>query len=420
MRVVVVGAGLQGVASAYFLARHGCEVTVLERAAAVAQGTSHANAGMLTPSMADPWNAPGILGHLLGWLGREDAPFLLRPTALPSMVGWGLAFLRNARPARYRDNMERNLRLASYSLVVLRELRASLGLRYDQRTAGTIKVFRDERAFDEAVARNTVLARLGLDVRPLSPASVVQVEPSLAPVRERLVGGIYCPSDESGDARAFTEALAAQAQAAGARFRFGEEVRGFARAGERIEAVVTAGGRHAADACVVAAGCWSAPLLAPLGLALRVRPVKGYSITVPTTGWAGAPGMPVIDDALHTAATPLGDRLRVAGTAEIAGYDQALTPARIENLFGLLLTLFPGYAPRLDRASAQPWAGLRPVSADGVPLVGRTRYANLFLNAGHGHLGWTLACGSARLLADLVLGRTPDIDPRPYDARRRP
>lgn len=420
MRVVVVGSGLQGVASAYFLAAEGCEVTVLEREAAVAQGTSHANAGMLTPSMADPWNAPGILRHLLGWLGREDAPFLLRPAALPSMAGWGLAFLRNARPARYRANMERNLRLASYSLVVLRELRARLALQYAQRTAGTIKVFRDARAFDAAVARSDVLARLGLDVRPLSPDGAVQVEPALAPVRERLVGGIYCPTDESGDARAFTEALAAHAQQAGARFRFGEAVRGFAPAGGRIGAALTASGRHVADAFVLAAGCWSPQLLAPLGVALRVRPVKGYSITVPTAGWAGAPSMPVIDDALHTAATPLGDRLRVAGTAEIAGYDRSLTPARIDNLFGLLLGLFPDYAPRLDRARAQPWAGLRPVSADGVPLIGRTRYDNLFLNAGHGHLGWTLAAGSARLLADLLLGRAPELDPRPYDACRRP
>ena len=420
MRVVVVGAGLQGVASAYFLAAEGCEVTVLEREAGVALGTSHANAGMLTPSMADPWNAPGILGHLLGWLGREDAPFLLRPAALPSMIGWGLAFLRNARPARYRANMERNLRLATYSLAVLGELRTSLALQYDQRSAGTLKVFRDARAFDAAVARNDVLRQLGLDARPLTPDAVVQVEPALTPVRERLVGGIHCPADESGDARAFTEALAARAQQAGAQFRFGEPVRAFEAAGGRIGAAVTASGRHAADAFVLAAGCWSPQLLAPLGIALRVRPVKGYSITVPTAGWAGAPAMPVIDDALHAAATPLGDRLRVAGTAEIAGDDRALTPARIENLFGLLLGLFPDYAPRLDRGNAQPWAGLRPVSADGVPLIGRTRCDNLFLNAGHGHLGWTLAAGSARLLADLVLGRAPALDPRPYDARRRP
>jgi D-amino-acid dehydrogenase len=418
VRVVVIGSGLQGVATAWFLAHQGCAVTVLERESAAAQGTSYANAGMLTPSMADPWNAPGIVRHLIGWLGQEDAPFLLRPAMLPSMVGWGLAFLANSRPARYRENMGRNLRLARYSLEVLRELRAELGLHYDERTAGTIKIFRESRAFEAAVRRNAVLAELGLDVRTLTPAEVVRTEPALADVRAELVGGLFCPQDESGDARLFTEALAARAIEASAEFHYGAEVTGFEIGGDRISAVTTSSGRHAAEAFVLATGAWSPQLLAPLGLQLRVRPVKGYSITVPVAGWT-APQMPVIDDALHAAATPLGRRLRVAGTAEIAGYDRALTPSRVDNLFKLLLGLFPSCAPHLDRAAAQPWAGLRPVSADGVPLIGRYRYDNLFLNTGHGHLGWTLACGSARLLTDLMLGRRPEVDARAYAAERR-
>ena len=417
MRVVIVGSGLQGVASAWFLAHQGCAVTVLEREPAVAQGTSYANAGMLTPSMADPWNAPGLLGHLLGWLGQEDAPFLLRPSALPSMLGWGLAFLANSRPARYRDNMARNLRLARYSLEMLCELRGELDLRYDERTVGTIKVFRERPAFDAAVRRNAVLAELGLEVRTLSPDEVARTEPALADVREHLVGGLYCPQDESGDARRFTEGLAAKAVEAGAELRFGTEVTGIEVAGDRIAAVVAGNERFRADAYVLAAGAWSPQLLAPLGLQLRVRPVKGYSITVPVAGWLG-PQMPVIDDALHAAATPLGTRLRVAGTAEIAGYDRALTPSRVDNLFKLLVGLFPASAAHLDRATAEPWAGLRPVCADGVPLIGRYRYDNLFLNTGHGHLGWTLACGSARLLADLMLGRPPALDARAYAAER--
>lgn len=420
MRVVVIGAGLQGVATAYALAARGCEVTVLEREPAVSQGTSYANAGMLTPSMADPWNEPGIFGHLLGWLGREDAPFLLRPRELPHLVGWGLAFIRNARPARYRASMAANLRLASYSLQALREWRAQLGLRFDERANGTIKVFRDRRAFDAALARNAILAELGLKVEALDPAGVARVEPALAPLQERLVGGIYCPQDESGDARAFTEGLAARAEGAGARFVFGAGVGGFEHEGDRITAVVGSAGRHAADAFVLAAGSWSPRVAAALGLAIAVRPVKGYSITVEMGRWSPQPRMPVIDDALHAAATPLGGRLRVAGTAELTGYDLALTPSRVENLFNLLLGLFPAYAPHLDRAQALPWAGLRPVCADGVPLVGPTRrWPNLFLNTGHGHLGWTLACGSARLLADLVQGRAPEIDAAAYDARRR-
>ena len=419
MRVVVIGAGLQGVASAWFLASRGCEVTVLERGGAVACATSYANAGMLTPSMADPWNAPGVLGHVLRWLGREDAPFLLRLRALPSIFGWGLSFLRNAQPARFRANLEKNLRLASYSLNVLRELRSTLHLCYDERSNGTLKVFRGARAFAEAVQRNALLSSLGLDVRALDAAQATRIEPALAPVRDKLVGGIYCPQDESGDARAFTEALAHKATEAGATFVFDAPVDFLDRSGQVILAAVSRRGVYGADTFVLAAGSWSQDLLRSLHFDLSVRPVKGYSITVPFGDWASPPRMPVIDDALHAAATPLGQRLRVAGTAELAGDDTALTPSRIDNLFGLLLNLFPGYAPYLDRLHAAPWAGLRPVSADGVPLIGRYRCQNLFLNTGHGHLGWTLAAGSAKLLADLMLGAVPEIDARPYDAQRR-
>lgn len=418
MRVLVIGSGLLGVTSAWFLSREGCDVTVVERLGGAAEGTSHANAGMLTPSMADPWNSPGIFWHLLQWLGREDAPFLLRPRALPSMLGWGLSFIAHSSPARQRASMDANLRLASYSLATLRELRATLPLAYDERTNGTIKVFRDRRAFDAAVARNAVLAELGLDVRALDAAQAVAVEPALAPIRDALVGAIYCPTDESGDARAFTQALADQARDAGVRFHFDCDVTGFEHAGGRLNAVLAGGRRLEAEQFVVAAGSGSPQLLAPLGIALPVRPVKGYSITVPAGHWSGAPQMPVIDDALHAAATPLGARLRVAGTAEIAGYDRALTPSRIENLFNLLLGLFPTYPQPLDRANAEPWAGLRPVSPDGVPRIGQLGFDNLFVNTGHGHLGWTLAAGSGALLAQLVCGRPTEIAAGPYDPNR--
>ena len=418
MRVIVVGSGLLGVSSAWFLARSGCEVTVLERSGGVAEGTSYANAGMLTPSMADPWNSPGIFWHLLQWIGREDAPFLLRPRALPAMLGWGLQFVKHSAPSRQRAAMEHNLRLATYSLATLRELRASLKLIYDERTNGTLKVFRDRKAFDESVARNRILASMGLDVRAVSAEQAVAIEPALAPVSHRLVGGIHCPSDESGDARAFTLALADRARDAGVRFVFDADVTGFEHDARRVQAVRAGERDYPADVFVIAAGSWSPLLLRQLRLWLPVRPVKGYSITVPTANWTGAPKMPVIDDALHAAATPLGARLRVAGTAEIAGYDLQRTPARIDNLFKLLLELFPSYAPLLDRRAAEPWAGLRPVSPDGLPRIGRLGPRNLFVNTGHGHLGWTLAAGSGKLLAALVRGTQPEIPAAPYDPRR--
>jgi len=279
-------------------------------------------------------------------------------------------------------------------------------------------VFRERQAFDAAATRSARLAGLGLEVQVVSADQAVAIEPALAPVADRLVGAIYCPTDESGDARAFTLALADRAREAGVRFVFDTEVTGFERDGARVTAATSGGSRHPADVFVVAAGSWSPLLTQHLGIALPVRPVKGYSITVPTARWHQAPRMPVIDDALHAAATPLGSRLRVAGTAEIAGYDESLTPARINNLFTLLLELFPSYAPQLDRNNAQPWAGLRPVSPDGVPHIGQLGAENLFVNTGHGHLGWTLAAGSGALLADLVCGKTPQIAAAPYDPRR--
>lgn len=418
MKILVIGSGLLGVSSAHALATAGHEVTVLDRAASAAQGTSHANAGMITPSMADPWNAPGIHWDLLRWLGREEAPFLLRPAALPGLVDWGLRFLAASRPAAFRRNLRANLQLARYSQQVMAELRARLDLPHDHRANGTIKVFSDPRHFEAAAGRNRVLSELGLALRTVDAGEAVAIEPALAPVRERIVGAVYCPADESGDARAWTEQLARHTAALGARFRYGTEVTALVREGDRLVAARAGSERFEADEFVLAAGAWSEPLLRGLGLQLPVRPVKGYSITVPMGDWRGAPRMPVIDDAMHLAATPLGRRLRVAGTAELAGDDRALTQARIENLFAAAARLFPSLAPWLDRGACEPWAGLRPMSADGVPRIGRLACGNLWLNTGQGHLGWTLAAGSARLLADMLANRAPAVDPAPYDPSR--
>ena len=324
MHVLVIGSGLIGTATAWYLRQEGADVTVVDRACGPARETSFANAGMLTPSMADPWNAPGVVWKLLGWVGREDAPMLLRPRDIPRLAGWGTRFLWNSRAASFERNMLRNVALASFSLDSLRELRAELGLSYCERTRGVLKVFRDPANLATAVAVAQQLGEHGVVHRALDREGVADVEPSLAPVAEKLAGGILHPDDESGDAHRFVCALAEAARAAGVRFEFDTAVTGLRAKGGRLAAVETTAGELSADACVLAAGSYSAPLLAGLGLRLPVRPVKGYSITVPFGDENLAPRRPVTDDHLHIAVTPFGDRLRVAGTAEFTGLDHSV------------------------------------------------------------------------------------------------
>ena len=419
MHVLVIGSCLIVTATAWFLRREGADVTVIDRAPGPARQTSFANAGMLTPSMADPWNAPGVVWKLLGWVGREDAPMLLRPRDIPRLAGWGARFLWNSRSATFERNMLKNLALASFSLNALRELRAELGLRYCERTHGTIKVFRDPASLARAVAVAEQLGEHGVVHRALDRAGVAEVEPSLAPVAEQLAGGILHPDDESGDAHLFVCALAAAAAAAGVRFVFDTAVTGLRTEAGRVLAVATAAGDLRADACVLAAGSYSASLLTGLGLRLPVRPVKGYSITVPCADERLGPCRPVTDDTLHIAVTPFGDRLRVAGTAEFTGLDHSVGEPRIRNLRQMFETMFPACAATVGRnADLSPWSGLRPMSVDGVPVLGATPLANLYLNTGHGHLGWTMAAGSGRAVARLVCGGEPELPLQPYRLER--
>jgi D-amino-acid dehydrogenase len=418
MKVVIVGSGLLGTSTAYFLTRHGHEVTVLDRASGPGMETSFANGGMLTPSQADPWNAPGVLWKALRWLGKEDAPLLLRPRALPSLGLWGLSFLRNSRRERHLRNALRNARLAAYSLAVLRRLRGDLAIRYDEACRGTLKVFRDPESMARSAAVAQALASQGVDHRVLDPDALLEVEPALAPIREALVGGIHYPDDESGDAHQFCVALCDAASQGGARFLFGTTVTGLRTRGQEVSAVETASGPLEADAFVVAAGSFSPLLLKPLGIRLPVRPVKGYSVTLPRGGWADGPTVPVVDDALHAAVTPLGERLRVAGTAELAGYDDTLREGRIRNLLALMKRIYPRYPLSLDESEAQPWIGFRPMTPDGAPVLGACRWENLYLNTGHGHLGWSMAAGSGKAVADLMSGQVPEIDLSDYSIGR--
>ena len=419
MRIVVVGAGLLGLTTAWYLRQHGCDVRVIDRAEGPGRETSFANGGMLHASQANPWNEPGVLGHALRMLGREDAALLFRLRALPFMLGWGLRFIRHSSPARYLRNFEKNAHLARYSLAMMADLRASIGTDYHYEARGTLKLFRTPAGVAAAAQMCRQLADWGIAFEVVDGAGAIALEPALAPIRDKLAGGLFFPADESGDAQRFCELLAAHCATRGVVFEYGSTIKRLLRSGDRLLGVSTMqGAYHEADAFVLAAGSYTTPLAAQAGLAVPVQPAKGYSITVPGAAWAGRPTLPVIDDHLHAAVCPLGDRLRVAGTAEFAGYDLRLTPARVGNLFRLLQQLYPAFTPHLDPARALSWTGLRPMSADGVGIMGRTAIGNLYLNTGHGPLGWTMAAGAGKLVADEIAGRAPALDLAPYRLAR--
>lgn len=418
MKTVIIGAGLLGISTAYHLARQGVAVTVIERESGPALGASFANGAILTPSMADPWNSPGIWRMLMKYLGREDSPFLLRPRVLPSLAFWGIHFLRNSGEAAFLRNTRANARLATYSLKVQDELRAELNIAFDSGPGGTLKITRDPVSFDRLVVLAAALGEVGVVSERLDAAGVVAREPALEPIGHELAGGLLYPDDQSGDARMFALGLADAAAGLGVTFHYDTAVQGFDIDGDRVAAVRSDKGRHSADAVVIAGGSHSPALGRQLRLRLPVKPVKGYSITVPVDGWEAGPRLPLVDDNYHAVITPLGSRLRVAGTAEFTGFDARVTPGRIDNLVNMLLAVYPRFVPYLDRGNISPWTGFRPMSCDGVPIIGATRLANVHVNTGHGHLGWTMSAGSGRLLADLMLGREPEIDPAPYRISR--
>ncbi|HEV2332610.1 MAG TPA: D-amino acid dehydrogenase [Gammaproteobacteria bacterium] len=415
---LVIGGGIIGVTTAWYLAERGVAVTLLERREAAALETSYANGGLVTPSQSDPWNGPGTVTHLIKWFGREDSPLLLRMRALPGMWRWGLRFLLASRAGPWWHATEANLRLGLYSADCLTMLRERLRLEYDSLNAGTLKVFRDGYAFERSVALAEALSAQGLSHRALGPADAARLEPLLEPVQGQLAGAIHYPKDASGDAQAFTRQLERKARGAGVEFRYGTEVTGLRRDSKRIGAVITPGGELEAESYVLAAGNASPALLATVGLPLPMYPVKGYSITVPAAEWTQLLGVPLVDFEHKTVLTPLGARLRIAGTAEFNGFDTSLNPRRGASILRRALALVPALAAQVDVARVEHWAGLRPMTADGPPVLGATPLQNLFLNTGHGPLGWTLAAGSGRVVADLVVGRRPEIDLKGLDYGR--
>jgi len=409
VRVVVLGAGVIGVTTAWYLTEAGHRVTVIDRQPEPGLETSFANGGQISAGHAEPWARPGVLPKLIRWLGREDAPLLFRPRLSLAQWEWGLRFLRECLPGRLERNTRDLVGLALYSRECLLELREQTGIEYDRLSCGILHFCTDERDF-EALARHAAAMRaLGIEREVKTAAECLALEPALRHSRVPLVGGIYTPQDESGDAHAFTLALAKMARERGATFLHERTVEAIDAAADRVAGVRLkgAGGeRIDGDAYVVSLGSYSPLVLAPLGVRIPVYPLKGYSVTLPLPDGAGdaMPSVSLTDEARKIVITRLGRRLRSAGTAELTGYDTGVNPVRCEAIVARLRQLFPSLATVQDITY---WAGLRPATPNNLPIIGRTRLRNLFLNTGHGTLGWTLACGSARALADLVSGRRP-------------
>ena len=407
MKIVILGSGVIGTTAAYYLASAGHEITVLDRQLGPALETSYANAGEVSPGYSAPWAGPGIPVKAIKWLLMHHSPLVIKPMLDWAMLRWGLATLRNCTEARYRINKARMVRLAEYSRDCLKQLRADTGIQYDERTQGTLQLFRTQKQVDGTAKDIEILEQHGVPFQLLDREGYLKWEPGLARTSEKFVGALRLPGDETGDCFKFTQALAERAIEKGVRFRFGVDVRALRREGDSITGVDTAKGLVTADRFLVALGSYSAAMLRPLGIRIPVYPVKGYSITVPITDSREAPESTIMDETHKVAVTRLGDRIRAGGTAQLSGFDLRLDPARRRTLEFVVTDLFPNAG---DVGRGQFWAGLRPMTPDGTPIVGPTRIPNLWLATGHGTLGWTMAAGTGRLLADWMAGRKTEID----------
>ena len=407
MKVIILGGGVIGVTSAWYLARLGHEVELIDRQDQTGMETSFANAGQVSPGYSTPWAAPGLPRKALGWMVGKHSPLVIRARLDPAMWRWMVQLLRNCNDEAYARNKGRMLRLAEYSRDCLGDLRVDTGIKYDDRQRGLVQLFRKQSQLDHAAEDMRILAEGGVAHELLDVEGCVRAEPALGRVRHLLKGGLRLPGDESGDAHVFTRRLTALAAGLGVRFHNSTSITALHAEGDRISGVATSKGVITGDAYLVAMGSYTPILLKPLGIRLPVYPVKGYSLTIPLTDPDRAPVSTVNDETYKVAITRLGDRIRVGGTAELTGYDLRLRSERRETLELSFGELFGGG----DLSRATFWAGLRPNTPDGTPVVGPAgRYTNLWLNTGHGTLGWTMACGSGRLVADLISDRRPNIE----------
>ncbi|AZP31158.1 MULTISPECIES: D-amino acid dehydrogenase [Acinetobacter] len=405
MRVIVLGSGVIGVASAYYLAQQGAEVTVLDRQSGPAEETSFGNAGQISPGYSTPWAAPGIPFKAVKWMFQHHAPLAINLDGSMWQLQWMAQMLKNCNPQSYAVNKERMMRVAEYSRDCLRELRKDTGINYENRAKGTLQLFRKDAQM-EAVQRDiSVLQECGVSYELLNGNELGRVEPALANAQDKLVGGLHLPNDETGDCYLFTNALAQIAKELGVNFQFNQNVEKLIVEGDEIKGVQVNGKVLTADRYVLAFGSYSRDFLKPLDLQLPVYPVKGYSLTIPIVDPAFAPQSTVLDETYKIAITRFDQRIRVGGMAELSGFNLGLNEDRRATLQMVTQDLFPGG----DMAQASFWTGLRPMTPDSTPIIGATRFKNLFLNTGHGTLGWTMACGSGKLISDIVLNHKTDI-----------
>ena len=407
MKIAILGGGVIGTTAAYYLAKDGHEVTVFDRQAGPARETSFANAGEVSPGYAAPWAGPGVPVKAIRWLLMDHSPLVIKPALDMAMWRWGLQMLRNCTAARYRVNKARMVRLAEYSRDCLKQLRHDTGIRYDERTQGTLQLFRTPRQLDGTAKDIEILKQHGVPYQLLDRPGYLQYEPALAEVQHKFVGALRLPGDETGDCFKFTNALADIARNLGVEFRFGTRIQRLASEGQGVSAVVTDQGVITADRYLLALGSYSTAMLEPLALPIPVYPVKGFSLTVPITDMAIAPESSIMDETHKVAVTRLGDRIRVGGTAQLSGFDLQLEPGRRRTLEFVVTDLFPRAG---DVGRAAFWTGLRPMTPDGTPILGPTPLPNLWLATGHGTLGWTMAAGTGRLLTDWMAGRPTEID----------
>ena len=417
-QIVIIGGGLQGLATAFTLLNRGEDVLILERDEDVATAASFANAGMLTPSQSSPWNSPNDIFQILKGIGKKDSPMSLNPLTIPSLFFWGMKFLINSTPTRF-DRITSNLfSLGNFSKYLTQKIREEFDISYDESLLGTLKIYRDAQNFDKASELQTKMFSGNKEFSVLDTESLTNLEPALKEIRHDLAGGIHFPNDETGDAYKFCKKLEELIRSNGGRILTNTNINKILVNKGRVNCVVTDRAILQTKRVVVCAGSWSRNLLKQMKLNLPVRPVKGYSLTYDTAGLNNKPNISLVDESVHTAVTPFQNRIRVAGTAEFVNFDDSIHPKREKYLNKMLESVYPSLYKQIDKTSGKIWHGFRPMSADGLPFIGKTKIDGLFVNCGQGHLGWTLAMGSAELLADQIQDKDSEIDINPYLASR--